>query len=216
VKEYLLTIILPMLLAIGLFLELMTRLRSLPLALFLAVICFGLLVYLMYALQRWAANRRQAPPLPDPRAALKECRARVAAIGQLVRDPSLAKHPRREVRESARATYVLLARIVEALRLDENKRAAAPAVLEKYIAPTHELLREYVKLSSRGIETAEEELAAAESALPVIERRLDNLFNRLHEDDIISLAVINEMVGESLLVADESQSALSRPGQGQT
>lgn len=70
------------------------------------------------------------------------------------------------------------------------------------LAPIESLLGRYQRLSTRGVAGAEEILRRVEEQnLPLIEARLDALYDQLHRGDIIDLAVESEMLDLELLDA---------------
>jgi hypothetical protein len=78
---------------------------------------------------------------------------------------------------------------------EDNNRTAAPLFLEQLLEPTEALLESYVRLSTRGIKAADEQLARNESQdLPMIERATRNFYERMHRDSIVDLEALSEVL----------------------
>lgn len=78
---------------------------------------------------------------------------------------------------------------------DDNSLAAAPVFNERLMEPFHSLLTKYVRLSSRGITSADGLLEKTETHdLDLIEQALNGFYEQLHRGQVIDLATLSEMI----------------------
>lgn len=108
---------------------------------------------------------------------------------------SAARIPSDDVRGQAfrvcdRADAILLA-----LAEPGRDELLAHEFVEQVLAPADTLFANYARLSERRIASAGSALRRVETNdLPVLERTLDDIHERLHQDDLVSLEVASEML----------------------
>lgn len=85
--------------------------------------------------------------------------------------------------------------ILAALTEPDRDELLAHEFVEQVLAPANTLFANYVRLSNRQITSAEPALRRVETNdLPLLERRLNEIHERLHQDDLVSLEVASEML----------------------
>lgn len=88
--------------------------------------------------------------------------------------------------------------ILAAMR-EDGTLAAAPLFNEQLLVPLRALLTEYVRLSARGVTSAEELLKETETRdLPLIEQAVDGFYERLHRSHVVDLATLRELLDLNL------------------
>jgi len=88
--------------------------------------------------------------------------------------------------------------ILAAMR-EDGTVAAAPLFNEQLLVPLRALLTECVRLSSRGVTSAEELLKETETRdLPLIEQAVDGFYERLHRSHVVDLATLRELLDLNL------------------
>jgi hypothetical protein len=105
-------------------------------------------------------------------------------------------------------------RIVQVLEvMDEDKMlGAAVPFNERLLEPFHMLLAEYVRLSARGVKTAEHLLQKAETHdLPLIERAVESFYEKLNRGIVIDLATHAEILSLDIESLDSHSPWRSRP-----
>lgn len=86
-------------------------------------------------------------------------------------------------------------RIAGVMAADRADAASVDRFTSHYLEPTVSLLTRYARLSGRGVAGAEDILRRVEEEnLPLLESRLDELYDRLHRGEIIQLAATSEML----------------------
>lgn len=86
-------------------------------------------------------------------------------------------------------------RVAEALALDNAESQLVTWFIERYVEPTETLLGQYARLERRGVSAAEPTLRKVETEdLPLLESKLDTLYQQLHRGDLVSLQVASEML----------------------
>lgn len=89
--------------------------------------------------------------------------------------------------------------LVLAVMREDGSLAAAPLFNDRLLTPFCALLTEYVRLSKRGVTSADELLEQTESRdLPLIERAVDVFYERLHRSHVVDLATLREMLEVNL------------------
>lgn len=84
----------------------------------------------------------------------------------------------------------------------------ASEFVEQVLGPAESLLTNYTRLSERQIASASPALRRVESRdLPLLEQTLDDIHERLHQDDLVSLEVASEMLslGRAIGVKNEAE-----------
>jgi hypothetical protein len=133
-----------------------------------------------------------APPAPsvDRRNLVDEAETRVARLWRVARQ---IESP--SVRERAFAVCAAADRVAEALAEGNGDRETAQVFLDRYLGPAESILGRYVRLAGRGVAAAEPALATVESRdLPLLESKLNDLYEQLHRGDVIDLKVASEML----------------------
>ena len=78
---------------------------------------------------------------------------------------------------------------------EDGNLAAAPLFNDLLLAPARSLLMEYVRLSNRGIRSADDLLEKTETHdLPRIEEAIDTFYERLHRSHVVDLATLSEVL----------------------
>ncbi|MDQ3693672.1 MAG: 2TM domain-containing protein [Chloroflexota bacterium] len=86
-------------------------------------------------------------------------------------------------------------RVAEALTQDNAEPQLVTWFIERYIQPTETLLGQYARLERRDVAAAEPALAKVENEdLPLLQSKLDTLYQQLHRGDVVSLQVASEML----------------------
>ncbi|MDP9362722.1 MAG: 2TM domain-containing protein [Chloroflexota bacterium] len=156
----------------------------------------------------WSASkrsRRATAPAPDPRRAggggpergavtarisIEDAEARIARLWRVAR-----QIPTESVRERAFRVCAAADQVAEVLAQDKADPQLVGWFVERHLAPTEALLERYTRLASRRVAAAEPALARVEEHdLPLLESRLDALYQQLHRGDVIDLAVASEML----------------------
>lgn len=99
------------------------------------------------------------------------------------------------VREQALAICASADRILGVLAEHPDDARTARDFLDRYLQPTQTIVAQYVRLTSRGVAAAEPALATVEQHdLPLLDTKMDELYQRLHRGDVIDLQVASEML----------------------
>jgi hypothetical protein len=84
---------------------------------------------------------------------------------------------------------------VLAVMQEDRNLTAAPLFNDHLLTPTCSLVMEYVRLSKRGISSANDLLEKTEThTLPRIERAIDTFYERLHRSHVVDLATFGEIL----------------------
>jgi len=103
--------------------------------------------------------------------------------------------PEGAIRDQAFRVCTAADRIAEAMAADRTDARTVAWFNDRLLEPTEALLNGYMRLSSRGVAGANETLHRIEEQnLPLIESRLDALYDQLHRGELIDLAVTSEML----------------------
>lgn len=95
-----------------------------------------------------------------------------------------------EVRATVRRIADQSDQILTAMREDQQF-VAAPLFSEQLLPPTEDLLESSIRLSRRGIKSADELLVRNETQdLPMIEQAAQTFYERMHCDSIVDLAAL--------------------------
>ena len=128
--------------------------------------------------------------LPPPAADIATVEARIARLWRTAR-----QIPVEAVRERAFRVCAAADRVAEALAADRADPELVAWFSDRYLTPAETILEQYVRLAQRGIASAEPALTKVETEdLPLLESRLDALYERLHRGDVIELSVASEML----------------------
>ncbi len=115
--------------------------------------------------------------------------AKTAAIRVLV--PRIGKPA---VREQVGNILNRTIRVLVVMREDRNL-AALPLFDQQLLEPFHSLLIEYVRLSDRGIRSADGLLEKIETRdLPMVEQAVDAFYEQLHRPHVVDLATLGEVL----------------------
>lgn len=127
---------------------------------------------------------------PAPESLTDEAEERVARLWRVAR-----RIPSEAARQQAFRVCVAADRVAEAL---VERSADAPTVqwfIDCYLKPTETLLDRYERVARRVDREAEPALTKVErESLPLVESRLDSLYQQLHRGDVIDLAVATDML----------------------
>lgn len=153
------------------------------------------------------ASRQAGPPAQEQPSA--DVRALIAG-GETKVDGMRAQARRigkPDVRDRALAICASADRILGVLDEFPSERQLARDFVDRYLTPAEAIVSRYVRLSSRGISTAEPTLVKVETEdLPLLDGKMRELYDRLHRGDLIDLEVAREML--ALDFADAGTAAL--------
>ena len=100
-----------------------------------------------------------------------------------------------QVREQALGVCARADSILLALSEPDRDELLAREFVEHVLTPARTLFANYVRLSDRQIASAAPALRRVETHdLPLLQRTLDDIHERLHQDDLVSLEVASEML----------------------
>jgi hypothetical protein len=120
----------------------------------------------------------------------EEAEARIARLWRVART---IENP--TTQEKAFQVCAAADRVAEALATDNAESQLVTWFIERYIEPTETLLGQYARLEKRGIENAGPALAKVENEdLPLLQSKLEILYQQLHRGDLVSLQVASEML----------------------
>jgi hypothetical protein len=107
--------------------------------------------------------------------------------------------PRREALDACASADQVLAAIAD----HPDELPLARDFVDRFLQPASVVIGDYARLANRNVPSARETLAAVESHdLPLITRKADELYDRLHRGTLIDLQVAREML--TLDMADVS------------
>jgi hypothetical protein len=143
-----------------------------------------------------AALARPRPVAPIANAKPFPATALAAADERIQRLWRIAEQiPTEAVRDQAFRICAAADRIAAAMAADRTDAETVAWFNDRLLEPTETLFSRYLRLTSRGIASADETLRRVESQnLPLIESRLDTLYQQLHRGDVVDLAVASEML----------------------
>jgi hypothetical protein len=99
------------------------------------------------------------------------------------------------VRQQALRICASADNVLAALADGDKDPRIARDFLTRYLDPAQTILTQYVRLSSRGIASARPALDRVETHdLPLIEGKMDELYERIHRGNVIDLQVASEML----------------------
>ncbi|MBW3634428.1 MAG: 2TM domain-containing protein [Chloroflexi bacterium] len=144
----------------------------------------------------WGRAARRAPhSAPFAAAAFASVHERIEGLKEIA-----LQIPAGPVREQAFRICAAADRIAEAMAADRTDAKTVTWFNERLLEPAERLLAGYVRLAGRGVAGAGETLRRVEEQnLPLIESRLDALYDQLHRGEIVDLAVASEMLDIELL-----------------
>ena len=141
------------------------------------------------------ATRRASSSAPFAATAFASVHERIEGLKVITR-----QIPDGPVREQALRICAAADRIAEVMAADRTDARTVNWFNERLLAPTESLLAGYVRLAGRDVAGAGETLRRVEEQnLPLIESRLDALYDQLHRGEIVDLAVASEMLDIELL-----------------
>jgi hypothetical protein len=167
-------------------------------------------VAILNIIRNWFTSYKgTVPPLADPaparapkaktasakessnnRYTAAEAEARIARLWRVART---IENP--ETQELAFRVCAGADRVAEALAMDNAESQLVTWFIERYVEPTETLLGQYARLERRGVSAAEPTLRKVETEdLPLLESKLDTLYQQLHRGDLVSLQVASEML----------------------
>jgi hypothetical protein len=137
-------------------------------------------------------------PVPDPaidREPLEQELAFQSAVLHLTNIRDLeSRIPKQEIQDQIHRIAGRIGQVLEVMEEDRMLGAAVP-FNERLLEPFHALLAEYVRLSARGVKTAEPLLHKAETHdLPLIERAVETFYEKLNRGIVIDLATHAEIL----------------------
>ncbi|MGH2561209.1 MAG: 5-bromo-4-chloroindolyl phosphate hydrolysis family protein [Thermomicrobiales bacterium] len=148
-------------------------------------------------------------PQPNPPARTAEKRTTAPDMTSLVEDgigrvAGLRRAALNIENQGARAQTLRICatadNILAALAEEGRESRLAREFLDQYLSPARTIVSQYVRLSSRGVATAQPALERVETHdLPLIERRMSELYDRIHRGDVIDLQVASEMLELGLM-----------------
>jgi hypothetical protein len=136
------------------------------------------------------AKPSSAKAAADNRYTAAEAEARIARLWRVART---IENP--STQELAFRVCAGADRVAEALAMDNAESQLVTWFIERYVEPTETLLGQYARLERRGVSAAEPTLRKVETEdLPLLESKLDTLYQQLHRGDLVSLQVASEML----------------------
>lgn len=121
---------------------------------------------------------------------IDDAEERVARLWRVAR-----RIPTEAARERAFRVCAAADRVAEVLAQDKADPQLVGWFVERHLAPTEALLERYTRLAQRRVAAAEPALERVEEHdLPLLESRLDALYQQLHRGDVVDLAVASEML----------------------
>lgn len=119
-----------------------------------------------------------------------EAEARIARLWRVARAIE-----NQATRDAAFRVCAAADKVAEALALDNAEPQLVTWFIERYVQPTETLLGQYGRLERRDVSAAEPALRKVETEdLPLLESKLDTLYQQLHRGDVVSLQVASEML----------------------
>jgi hypothetical protein len=139
-------------------------------------------------------SRKPGVPELSEAEALKRAHQRVTDLKTLARQRYAARvgdrgdEPIGRIAEQA-------GRVLAAIEEEPGRRRLAAWYLREYLTPIHGVVSRYARLRERGVAAAAPSLTTAETeTLPMIERILGELHDRLYQEDVVDLKVQSEML----------------------
>lgn len=166
-------------------------------------------------MQQLLAEREQAERRANPTSSSRA--AESPGLSQLIRRGTNAVNGMRADAERIDADDVRMRAIGICDRADAILRVLAEPgrdellareFVEQVLGPAESLLTNYTRLSERQVARATPALRRVESQdLPLLESTLDDIHERLHQDDLVSLEVASEMLslGRAIGVRNEAE-----------
>lgn len=152
-------------------------------------------------------DEREAPRAPAPApesepsattasrgAELRQITSRASAMIDRMRASARqipSADPRREALDACAASD----RVLSALADHPDELPLARDFVDRFLQPASVVIGDYARLANRNVPSARETLEAVESHdLPLITRKADELYDRLHRGTLIDLQVAREML----------------------
>ncbi len=158
-----------------------------------------------------SGDGREAPrsPAPEPTATsasngteLRQVTHRAATLIDQMRASARqipSADPRREALDACAASD----RVLSAIADHPDELPLARDFVDRFLQPASTVIADYARLANRNVPSARETLEAVETHdLPLITRKADELYDRLHRGSLIDLQVAREML--TLDMADAS------------
>lgn len=137
--------------------------------------------------------------------------ARVARIRRLADQIAKPAARRQALGLATTAERILFALAEDGHRLPDAQLART--FLDRHLTTTETILERYVRLSARGVLSAEATLTKVEEHdLPLLARKLTDLYERLHRGDVIDLETASEMLDLDLAGPPARAAAASATG----
>jgi hypothetical protein len=155
--------------------------------------------------------RPASEPAVD-KSALEQKLAFQSAVLHLASIRDLQSHVlKQDVHDQIQRIAGRISQVLEVMDQDAMFVAAVP-FNERLLEPFQVLLAEYVRLSARDVKSAEQLLQKAEAHdLPLIERAVENFYEKLNRGTVIDLATHAEMLSLDIESLDGHSQWRSRP-----
>jgi len=145
--------------------------------------------------QTTAARAAEPARQPDDPEAIME---QAATLVDSMR-ASARRVPNPEVRRQALDVCAAADQVVAAIGDNPREIAIARDVLNRYLTPAHTIIADYTRLATRNVPSARVTLAQVEEHdLPLLQTKLQELYDRLHRGSLIDLEVAREMLSLEL------------------
>ncbi len=169
---------------------------------------------------RVMGTKRDAPAPSSPASApasatsngaeLREIEERAATLIDQMR-ASARRIPGTDARRQALDACAASDRVLSAIADHPDELPLARDFVDRFLQPASTVIADYSRLANRNIPSARETLEAVETHdLPLITRKADDLYDRLHRGTLIDLQVAREML--TLDTADVSLEDSARGG----
>jgi hypothetical protein len=130
---------------------------------------------------------------------MAEAEAKVDAMRTFAR-----RMPKPATRAHALEICAIADRVLTVLQESRDERLARD-VVTRYLTPAETIFTRYARLATREVAAAGPALTRVEEEdLPLIERKLSDLYDRLHRGDLIDLEVAREMLAFDFAAANSS------------
>jgi len=152
----------------------------------------------------------RAPAASPNGAELRQIEDRAASLIDQMR-ASARQIPGSDARRQALDACAASDRVLSALADHPDELPLARDFVDRFLQPASTVIADYSRLANRNIPSARETLEEVESHdLPLITRKADDLYDRLHRGTLIDLQVAREML--TLDTADVSLEDQARGG----
>jgi hypothetical protein len=160
-------------------------------------------------------ERRTSPapaPAPSAQGEPGEIMARAATLVDAMRG-SARRIPKSDVRRQALDVCASADQVVAAIGDNPGEVAIARDFLNRYLTPAHTIITDYTRLATRNVPSASATLVQVEEHdLPLLHKKLQELYDRLHRGSLIDLEVAREMLSLDLgTYQDKGTAGAPRP-----